>query len=258
MDKPTLAVALIVKNEAQHLNACLSSVAGWVDEIVILDSGSTDETEDIARRYTDKFYVSEDWPGFGIQRQRAQQYVTSDYVLWLDADERVTPELRTAILEATALPKDNTVYQINRLSSAFGQFIHHSGWTPDWLTRLYPTSLTTYNDALVHEKVIEVPKTQVKKLNGNLLHYTYDNLHHYIGKTTGYLRSWADEREGTKKSSLSKALIHAFAAFLKMYVLRCGFLDGRRGFILAWLTMHSTFVKYVDLWLREQKHKENM
>ncbi|WP_318477697.1 glycosyltransferase family 2 protein [Photobacterium leiognathi] len=253
--KPSLAVALIVKNEAKHLAACLDSVKDWVDEIVILDSGSSDTTEAIARQYTNKFFVSNDWPGFGMQRQRAQQYVESDYILWLDADERVTPELKAAIEYVLQSPNNNTVYLINRLSSAFGQFIHHSGWSPDWLVRLYSTQLTQYNDALVHEKVIIPVHAQQQKLSGRLHHHTYDNLHHYIEKTTKYIKTWSDEREGRKKSSISTALLHAFASFLKMYVIRLGFLDGRRGFILAWLTMHSTFVKYTDLWLREQQDK---
>ena len=102
MSKPTIAVALIVKNEAQHLKACLETVHDWVDEIVVLDSGSTDNTEQITRRFTDKFYVNPEWPGFGPQRRLAQSYVESDYVLWLDADERVTPELKQSILDSVS------------------------------------------------------------------------------------------------------------------------------------------------------------
>ena len=254
--KATLCVALIVKNEERHLETCLDSVAGWVDEIVIVDSGSTDNTESIARNYTDNFFVDNEWPGFGIQRQRTQKYIKSDYVLWLDADEQVSPELKASIQKVMASPNPNALYKVNRLSSAFGQFIKHSGWTPDWLVRFYAVKLTKYNDALVHEKVIEPKNTKTIKLNGLLHHHTYDSLHHYINKTTNYIKLWADEREGKKKSSLTTALVHAFASFLKMYIFRLGFLDGRRGFILAWLTMHSTFVKYTDLWLRDQKAKK--
>ncbi|WP_278182883.1 glycosyltransferase family 2 protein [Vibrio misgurnus] len=251
---PTLAVALLVKNEAKHLQACLETVVGWVDEIVILDSGSSDETEAIARRFTNKFYVNSDWPGFGPQRRLAQSYIESDYVLWLDADERVTPELKADILRAIQDDPANTLYAINRLSSAFGKFIHHSGWSPDWIVRLYRTKDTHYDDALVHEKVVVGPY-KVKKLSGRLQHFTYDNLHHYINKTTGYLKAWTDEREGKKKSSLSIAITHALASFIKMYIIKLGFLDGKHGFILAWLCMNSTFIKYVDLYLREQDHK---
>lgn len=253
---PTLAVALIVKNEAKHLQACLETVQGWVDEIVILDSGSTDETESIAHQFTDKFFVNNEWPGFGKQRQLAQQYVTADYVLWLDADERITPELKDDILAAVKANKPNVAYKINRLSSAFGKFIKHSGWSPDWVLRLYRTNEAQYNDALVHEKVVTSDSVRVEKLKGRLLHFTYDNLHHYINKTTGYLKAWTDEREGKKKAGLSTALIHALGAFLRMFIFKRGFLDGKYGFILAWLTMHTTFIKYIDLYLREETKKK--
>lgn len=256
INRPTLAVALIVKNEAKNLEACLPTVEGWVDEIVILDSGSTDNTEAVARQYTQHFYSNKEWPGFGKQRQIAQQYVQSDYVLWLDADEKVTPELKESVLKAVSANKENTLYKVNRLSAAFGKFIYHSGWSPDWLVRLYRVQDTQYNDALVHEKVVEKPEHATQKLDGRLLHHTYDNLHHYINKTTGYLKAWADEREGRKKSGLTTALLHAFAAFLRMYIFKRGFLDGKHGFILAWLTMHTTFIKYIDLYLRGLDKKQ--
>lgn len=256
MTTPTITVALIVKNEANHLQACLETVQGWVDEIVILDSGSTDSTEAIARQFTDKFFVNPEWPGFGKQRQLAQQYITSDYVLWLDADERVTPELKSNIQEAINANKPNVAYKVNRLSDAFGKEIHYSGWSPDWVLRLYRTNEAQYNDALVHEKVITSDSVHVEKLKGRLLHFTYDNLHHYINKTTGYLKAWTDEREGKKKAGLSTALIHAIGCFIKMYIIKRGFLDGKHGFILAWLATHSTFIKYIDLYLREEAKKK--
>ncbi|OEF29476.1 glycosyltransferase family 2 protein [Vibrio rumoiensis] len=256
MNQPTLAVALIVKNEEKHLAACLDTVHGWVDEIIILDAGSDDRTTEIAKQYTNNIYTNTQWPGFGPQRRLAQTYVTCDYVLWLDADERVTPELKVSIQEALQNNPDNTIYKINRLSSAFGQFIKHSGWSPDWLVRLYPTHLTQYNEAMVHEKVEEPQGITIKKLSGKLHHYTYDSLHQCINKNTKYIKIWADDKEGKKKSSLSTALLHAFASFLKMYVFRLGFLDGRRGFILAWLTMNNTFSKYADLWLRSHSNNQ--
>ena len=124
----------------------------WVDEIIILDSGSTDNTKEIALSYGAKFYENRDWQGFGKQRQLAQQYVTSDYVLWLDADERVTPKLKQAILSAVKNNRENTVYEIPRVSEVFGREIRHSGWYPDYVVRLYRTNYAQYNDSLVHEK----------------------------------------------------------------------------------------------------------
>jgi (heptosyl)LPS beta-1,4-glucosyltransferase len=249
--KPTLAVVLIVKNEADNLNACLKTVEGWVDEIVILDSGSTDETEQVARQYTDKFYTNNEWPGFGPQRRLAQQYVTSDFVLWLDADERVTPELKESIRQAVMANKPKTVYQMCRLSWVFGRYIRHCGWYPDRVIRLYPTALTQYDDALVHEKVELTSDMNVEALSGDAIHYTYKDLHHYLVKSAGYAKAWAEQREKRgKKSSISSGVIHALACFVKMYILKRGFLDGKQGFLLSLLSAHSTLVKYADLWIR--------
>ncbi len=252
---PTVGILLIVKNEADKLDSCLDSVADWADQIVVLDSGSTDATLDIASRYTQDIYINENWPGFGKQKQLAQSYLTTDWVFAIDADEIVSDSLKSSIL--AAVKKDDCVlYQLNRLSSAFGKNIRHSGWSPDWIVRLYPRLKASYNDALVHEKVVSSEKMNTKKLDGFLFHDTYQSLHHYSLKTTGYLKAWADDREHKKSSSVSKALLHAFSCFIKMYVLKRGFLDGRHGFILAWLAAHSTFYKYVDLWLREYQRKK--
>lgn len=254
---PTLAVVLIVKDEEKHLKECLDTVNGWVDEIIIMDSGSTDETESIARKFTNNFVVNKEWPGFGKQRQLAQQYVTSDYVLWLDADERVTPELKQSIIEVVHSNKPNTAYQLNRLSTAFGKRIKHSGWSPDWVLRLYKTKEAQYNDALVHESVLVPTHLKTESLNGRLLHFTYDELHQYTKKTTLYMRAWADQREGKKKTSLSGAIFHAFFRFFKMYILKLGFLDGRHGLILAILSANTIFTRYTDLWLREYVKNKN-
>ena len=251
---PTLSVAMIVKNEAHHLAQCLDTVTAWVDEIVILDSGSTDATQQIAEQYGAKFYQNTDWPGFGKQRQLAQQYVTSDYVLWLDADERVTPELRQSIQAAIAQDAPNTAYKIPRLSEIFGHNIRHSGWYPDYVIRLYRKDFAHYGDQLVHEKVELPANADIQKLQGDLLHYTYRNIHHYLVKSADYAKAWADQREKAgKKATLWQGISHAVGCFVKMYVIRLGFLDGKAGLLLAILSAHSTFVKYADLWVRTQK-----
>lgn len=249
---PTLSVAMIVKNEAKDLAACLETVKGWVNEIVILDNGSTDDTLKIAEEFGAKIYVNTDWQGFGKQRQLAQQYVTCDYVLWLDADERITPELKTSILQAVENNEENTVYKISRLSEAFGKQIKHSGWYPGYVVRLYPKDFAQYGDELVHEKVHFPKDAKVKKLKGNLLHFTYKDIHHYLMKSANYAKAWATQRADIgKKASLFDCVSHAISCFIKMYFLRAGFLDGKQGFLLAVLSAHSTFVKYADLWNRK-------
>jgi (heptosyl)LPS beta-1,4-glucosyltransferase len=253
MTIPTLAAVLIVKNEALQLEACLQSVQGWVDEIIIVDSGSTDNTESIARSFNAKFIVNTDWQGFGQQRQWAQQHCNADWLFWIDADEVVTPELQKSIVKVVRANTPHTVYRINRLSWVFGRFIRHSGWYPDRVVRLYPRALTQYNDALVHEHVIVPAKAVVKELRGDLLHYTYRSVEHYLVKSAHYARAWADKQtQQGRKASLLQGVAHAVGCFIKMYIIRQGFRDGRSGFLLAILSAHSAFVKYADLWARRQ------
>ncbi|MGO4999633.1 glycosyltransferase family 2 protein [Oceanisphaera sp. W20_SRM_FM3] len=251
-NRPTLAAVLIVKNEADNLADCLATL-DWVDEIVVLDSGSTDATQAVSEAAGARFFVNSDWPGFGKQRQLAQSHVQSDWVLWVDADERITPELKNNIAAVLAKPKANTVYSIPRLSWVFGRFIRHCGWYPDRVLRLYPKALTGYNDALVHEKVHINKGVKVIKLKGDLLHYTYRDLEHYLVKSAGYASAWAEQRQlRGKKGSLGQGVLHGLGCFIKMYVIKAGFLDGKQGFLLSVLSAHSTFVKYADLWIKTQ------
>lgn len=249
-NRATIAAVIITKNEQDSLRDCLESLR-WVDEIIIVDSGSTDSTEAIAREYTEHFYVNAEWPGFGKQKQLAQSYATSDWILAVDADERIDDTLRENILAMLEKPPQNTVYNLNELTWVFGRFLKHSGWYYRHV-RLYPNKLTKYNDNLVHESVIIPQGCQVAELDGDILHYSYQNLNHYLVKSAGYAKAWADQRQARgKKASLSQGSIHALGCFLKMYLLKRGFLDGKQGFLIAVLSAHSTFVKYADLWARD-------
>jgi (heptosyl)LPS beta-1,4-glucosyltransferase len=254
----SLSAVLIVKNEAVGLRACLESIR-WADEIVVVDDGSADDTVAIAREYTDKVFIEPNWCGFGIQRQRAQARAEGDWILTIDADERVTPELRTAIERAVAEDDRGRVYEMPRLSFCFGQFIRHSGWYPDYVLRLYPRARARYDDSLVHESVRPDPGMEVARLRGDLLHYTYKDLEHYLVKSAAYAAAWATARERQgRRASLLAGLFHGTGCFLRMYVLRAGFLDGRVGFLMALLSAHSTFVKYADLWTRGRSRPSNV
>jgi len=254
--KTTLAVVLIVKNEAHNLHQCLTTVAGWVDEIVVMDAGSTDKTREIAKAFNAQVVVNAEWPGFGRQRQLAQSYVTADWVLWLDADERVTPELRDAILTQLQIPPDNTLFALPRLSWAFGRFIRHSGWYPDYVVRLYPRTLTSYEPAPVHEKVMIPHGAQIIRLKGDLLHYPYKDLRHYLSKSAHYAETWAQHQASqTKTISLAQGILHGIGCFIRMYVFKAGFLDRQQGLLLALLSAHYTFTKYADFWVRT--HAQN-
>lgn len=145
-----LSVVMIAKNAADLLADCLASVS-WADEVVVLDSGSTDNTVELARSLGAQVYSNTDWQGYGIQRQRAQDYATHDWVLMIDTDERVTPELKESILKVLDAPQRGVIYSIARRNYFLGRFMRHSGWYPDRVMRLYERARYRYNDNLVHE-----------------------------------------------------------------------------------------------------------
>lgn len=245
--RKSLSVVMIAKNEAQLLDDCLQSVA-WADEIVLLDSGSTDATQAIAQRYGAKVFSNLNWQGFGKQRQLAQSYASCDYVLMLDADERVTPTLRQSIEKVLENADDNTVYCLSRSNLFLGRFMRHSGWYPDRVNRLYCSRLYAYNDNLVHES-LNIGKARIVRLDGDLLHLTCRDFFDFQRKQLGYARDWATQRhQQGKQCSFSSVLSHTLAAFFKTWLLRAGFLDGKQGLLLAVVNAHYTFNKYAGLW----------
>lgn len=247
---PRLSAVIIAKNAADKLAGCLDSV-GFADEVLVYDGGSNDGTLELARARNAKVVAAPDWQGFGIQRQRAQSEAGGEWILMVDADERVTPALAAEIRAALDANDPATAYAIPRRTWAFGRYLAHGGWWPDYVIRLYHRDHGRYNDALVHEQVKLGSGTRVARLASPLLHHTYHNLHEYLVKSAGYADSWTEARvrEG-RSASLSWGLVHATACFIRMYLLNVGFLDGRAGFLLALLSSHSTFVKYADLWVR--------
>lgn len=247
-----LSAVLITKNAGPDFGRCLDSLA-FADEIVVLDSGSTDETLRIAERAGARIFQSEDWPGFGPQRQRAQAHALGEWVFWVDTDEVVSEELAQSVLQSVADAPVNTVFQLNRLSWFFGRFIRHSGWYPDRIVRLYRRSEYRYDDALVHEKVA-CDGAQVRALAGDLLHYTATDFSDYLAKSVRYANDWAEGRARRgKKASLWSACSHSLGAFLRKYLLQRGFLDGRHGFLLAMFTAYYVFNKYAALWIRNRR-----
>ncbi|WP_232305597.1 glycosyltransferase family 2 protein [Gilvimarinus polysaccharolyticus] len=243
-----LSAVLIVKDEAAKLADCLASLQ-FVDEIVVLDSGSCDRTTEIAHEYGARVESNSDWQGFGVQRQRAQALATGDWVLMIDADERVTPELRASI--ELAICNSPTIYYVNRLSWCFGRFMRHTAMYPDWIPRLYPRTQAGFDDTRVHERLSNPQSLPQQRLSGDLLHFVYDDVRHLVNKSALYAEQWAIARaEAGKRCSLLSAVTHGLSCFIRMYILRRGFLDGGQGFLIAVVMSHSTFVKYADLWVR--------
>ncbi|WP_419964338.1 glycosyltransferase family 2 protein [Pantoea vagans] len=241
-----LSVVMIAKNEAELLPDCLASVI-WADEIIVLDSGSSDDSVEIATQAGAQVYQSDDWQGYGIQRQRAQGYATGDMILMIDADERVSPELRAAIEQVLVAPPSRTVYSLGRSNLFLGRFMRHSGWYPDLVMRLYPRTFR-YNDNLVHES-LQSDGASVVALPGDLQHLTCRDLIAFQRKQLAYAEAWATERhQRGKRCGLFSVFSHTLGAFVKTLLLRAGFLDGKQGWILAVVNAQYTFNKYSALW----------
>lgn len=246
-----LSVIIIARDEENNLRDCLESVA-WADEIIVVDSGSTDATVAIAREFTPHVYVH-DWLGFGAQKNRALSYASGEWVLSLDADERVTPELRSEI-EAAMRDVKHTAYDVPRLSNYCGRFMRHSGWQPDYVTRLFRRGSARFSDDLVHERLL-VDGT-VGKLRSSLLHYSFNDLEEVLHKMDLYSTAGAHKLYARgKNASMASAILHGAWSFFRTYVLRAGFLDGREGFMLAVSNAEGTYYRYLKLMLLNKKRR---
>lgn len=241
-----ISVCIICKNEEDKIEACLKSVI-WADEIVVVDSGSTDATLDIVKRYTDKVFVYSDWPGFGKQKRRAEEHASNDWLFSIDSDEVVPAELAIELQNAVNTASLDDVFTVNRLTHFCGQFIYHSGWYPDRIVRLYNKTRFRFNENMVHESISCATATKTD-LKHNLLHYTFSDLSVYLQKRMRYANESAEEKfKKGKKGSLIQGTFSGLFAFIRHYILRRGFLDGRIGFLIAAIQCQYTFNKYALL-----------
>jgi glycosyltransferase involved in cell wall biosynthesis len=249
-----LSVIIITHNEAQNIEGCLRS-ASFADEIVVVDSGSTDETVAIARQMGAKVQVTADWPGFGPQKNRALELATQPWVLSLDADERVPPELATQIRKVVAEPGAAPAYEIPRLTQFCGKWIHHCGWTPDYVLRLFRRGVARFSDDLVHERVV-LQDAASARLSASLLHYSYPTPAHYWRKLEQYSQAWAKQRFASgQKTSMPRAASAGLVAFIRSYFFRLGFLDGAMGFAVCTMQAQAAFGKYFSLYCLNQQHE---
>jgi len=251
----SLTVTLITKEEGIDIRACLESVA-WADEIVVVDGGSHDDTVAICREYTDKVYVREDWCGFGPQKNRALSYATGEWVLSVDADERVSPALRQEIQQA--IRSERFVgYEIPRQSSYCGRALRHGGWWPDHVLRLFKREQGRFCNRRVHEKVIM--KGPLGRLQEPLIHETYGSLEEVLDKINSYSSEGAKLfYEQGKRGGLGAALAHGLWAFIRTYFLKAGLLDGREGLMLAISNAEGTYYRYLKLaYLPDRKERSD-
>lgn len=237
---PRLSAVVITRNEAHHIERCLRSV-DFADECVVLDSGSSDRTVELARALGAQVSVDPAWPGFGPQKNRAVALARGEWVFSIDADEQVTPALRTAILEALAAPGHDG-YWVLRASSFCGRTIRHGDWRNDRVLRLFRRGVGRFSDDVVHERVI-VPGTQ-GTLRGLLLHDSVESLEDGREKMLRYARLGAEKLRARGRGGWWSACVHGGWTFVRGYLFRLGLLDGRAGFAIACLNARGTYLRY--------------
>lgn len=242
-----VSATVITMNEAHNIAACLQSARRVADEIIVIDSGSTDGTAEIARQYADIVEVT-DWPGFGIQKQRALDKATGDWVLSIDADERVSPELAREINHHLAQP-DADAYKLPWAVTIYGTQLDfgRSGRAP---LRLFRREGVSFSDALVHERILVPEGRKTRTLRGRLTHFTHRDFGHSLEKSAKYawLGSLEKHRRGKKNRTLLYPTIRGVLTFVHIYLLRFGFLDGQVGYLTAVTYAQVTFNKYAGLW----------
>ena len=251
--KQKLSVTVIAYNEADRLGDCLESVSGWADEIIVFDNGSTDGTIELAKKYTDKVFVT-DWPGFGKQKQRALDEAQYEWILSIDADERVTPALQVEIDRALSSDNKEIAYRIPWAVTIYNKRLDfgRSGRAP---LRLFKKEGAKFSEASVHEKVL-LPAGKVGMLQERLLHYTHRNLNHAVKKFNDYAWLWGTERfEKGRRVTFLAPIFHGLWTFFVIYFLRLGMLDGFRGLVMAVHLSLYTFNKYTVLWTLEKQQK---
>ena len=245
MSRARLSVAVIAWNEEERLRACLESVA-WADEILVVDAESTDKTVVLAREFTDRIWVRP-WPGFAAQKNFALDQAGGDWVLSLDADERVTPALRERIVRLLAEGGPAAGYRIPRQNVFWGAWVRHGGLYPDYQLRLFRRGAGRFADDAVHESArVSGP---VEQLSEPLLHHSYRSLEDFVQRANRYstlaARDWLARGRPVGPLDL---IFRPLGRFLSMYIMRLGFLDGWRGFVLAVLYADYVFLRMAKAW----------
>lgn len=249
-----ISACVIVYNEERKLRRCLESVR-WCDEIVVLDSFSTDRTVDVAKEYTDRVYQQQ-WLGYVGQRNTVRELSTHPWLLFMDADEEVSPALRDEILEEFARGTgENLGYEFPRQVYYMGKWIRHGEWYPDIKLRLFKKEFGRTEGEEPHDRV--VIHGRVKRLKNPIWHYTYDDVVDHLNRVNRYSTITAQQRfaQGSRFRR-ADLILHPFFRFVKGYIIRAGFLDGTHGLAIAVISSFGAFLKYLKLWEIGQTRKE--
>ena len=246
----SLSVIVITHNEEDMIERCLASVA-WADEVVVLDSGSTDRTVALCQQSGARV-VETNWPGFGPQKNRALDHATGTWVLSLDADEYLPQEAQAEIRAVLASEPRADAFRMPRLSSYCGRFMRHGGWYPDYVTRLFRRGGARFSDDLVHERLLV--SGLVETLREPLCHETYRDLEEVLRKVDNYSSAGAAmaARNG-RRGGVAQALAHGLWSFVRTYFVKGGLLDGVEGLMLAISNAETSYYKYVKLRLLQKQ-----
>ncbi len=250
-NRPTLSIVIMAKDEALNIDACLESCA-FADERIVADTGSTDRTRELAAEHG-ATVVELDWEGFGLTKGHALALATGDWVLSLDADERIPPALAEEILSTIANP-DADGYELPRRSFFLGREMRHGGWDRDWVLRLMKQGLFRVSDDSVHEKI--TVNVGVRRLYHPLDHHTNPTFAGYLAKIDLYSTLAAEKiaADPNRRAGLAPGVRHGLAAFVKKYLLQRGFLDGTHGALLAVSTGYEKFLRYTKAGLIRSGH----
>ncbi len=251
-----ISAVIITYNEEKNIEDAIRSVS-WADEIVVVDSESTDRTRDLAEELGARVLVNP-WPGFSAQKQFAADQAAHDWIFSLDADERVTDELREEIRGLADKERHAAGFRIPRLSYYMGRAIRHGGWYPDLQLRLFDRRKGMWNGAIVHESVQMEQEATVGKLKGDILHYSVDSpAHHNQMIADRYAPLGARKMYETgRRTSYMKAIFATGFAFIRSYFLKAGFLDGYPGICIAYFAAHHAFMKH-NLLIELQKQGDS-
>jgi len=241
-----LSVVIITFNEEKNIELCLKSLSNIADEIIVVDSFSTDNTEKICKQYNVKFF-NKKWLGYSEQKNYANSLATNNLIFSIDADEVVSSELEKSIIKIKLSVKKGKAYKVNRLTNYCGKWIKHCGWYPDTKLRIWFKNEGKWEGEL-HEEIILNSSTKILTLKGDLHHYSYHSIEQHISQFNKFTDIGAKEAfKRGKKSNLFIAIYKSVWKFNRDYIFKLGFLDGYYGFVICALSSQATFAKYLKL-----------
>jgi (heptosyl)LPS beta-1,4-glucosyltransferase len=248
-----ISAIVITKNESANIVACLQSLI-WVDEVILVDSGSTDNTLELAAQFVNVTILTSTWLGYSGTKRVAVKHTNYDWVLWIDADEILSSELQQE-LESLALKHTQAVaYHMPRKTFFMGEWVKYTGWYPGRVIRLFNKHHCDFNNNILHEGIVVKEGARVDGLKHDILHYSYTSLYQYFHKMNAYGKYGAEElqRRG-KKFHAFQLVLNPFTSFIKFYFFKKGFKDGKKGLIISIGSAFSNFIKYTNFYYLQKK-----